>query len=629
VIKARFSRKRRQEPANQAKGAGFESGRSRGWQMPDRKELSDQNETPEDVATLYSWANLHGAKYRDFSASRERSREEARLRAQAAIDERYLPARADTEAMKAVETQQTAEAARIAAQAASRRLQWTTQTTVQEPAQQATKQGDWQQTRSDHLEHFTADTVSTSAPPTAAPHDPQPPFPQFDYAGYPQPPQASRPGPNPSFGQPPMQPHYAPTREESLQEPFNLDPHNLDPRGLERNSERGSGHNSALNLEPGNSRGTQVDPRATAGRSAWLASEGGDELVQPRPQAPAPQASIPQAPVAHAPVSLVPEDTLQGSRDRLTSRWYALRGVFAGDRLPEEAAPAPAIARAPVMAVFSLAGGVGKTSLVATLGRALSARGERVLLVDTAAYGLLPFFFGAQDQRPGALRTFSPPGVSSDAQIQMIALDPESLGPESPSPDPLGPDSLSRETQGFESPGSKAGGPEADNRNNRHALSEEITRYALSGVSRVIVDLPTASGATARRVMRLAPLVLVPVVPDMNSVVSVSSIDIFFERNCVAGSKVLLYYVMSQFDPSLPLHLDVREVLRERLGEQLLPFALRRAPAVSEALAEGMTVIDYAPNSTVAEDFAGLAGWIKSHSAPASTSNRGVRWSER
>ena len=61
------------------------------------------------------------------------------------------------------------------------------------------------------------------------------------------------------------------------------------------------------------------------------------------------------------------------------------------------------------MAIFSLAGGVGKTSLVATLGRALSARGERVLLVDTAAYGLLPFFFGAGDQRPGMLRTFSPP----------------------------------------------------------------------------------------------------------------------------------------------------------------------------------------------------------------------------
>ena len=60
------------------------------------------------------------------------------------------------------------------------------------------------------------------------------------------------------------------------------------------------------------------------------------------------------------------------------------------------------------MAVFSLAGGVGKTSLVATLGRALSARGERVLLVDTAAFGLLPFFFGATDQRPGVVAPNEP-----------------------------------------------------------------------------------------------------------------------------------------------------------------------------------------------------------------------------
>ena len=86
--------------------------------------------------------------------------------------------------------------------------------------------------------------------------------------------------------------------------------------------------------------------------------------------------------------------------------------------------------------------------------------------------------------------------------------------------------------------------------------------------------------------------------------------------------------MLNQFDPSLPLHLDIREVLREQLGDRLLPFVLRRAPAVSEALAEGMTVMDYAPNSTVAEDFGSLAGWVKSQSAPASSTYRGVRWSE-
>ena len=290
-----------------------------------------------------------------------------------------------------------------------------------------------------------------------------------------------------------------------------------------------------------------------------------------------------------------PEDTLQGSRERLASRWYALRSLFDGP-MPAEAAPAPTASRAPVVAVFSLAGGVGKTSLVATLGRALSARGERVLLVDTAPYGLLPFFFGACDQRPGLLRTFSPPGMSSDAPIQLVTIDPEGLGPDG------------------------AG---------QEALVGEISTHA-RGVGRVIVDLATASGATTRRIMRMAPLVVVPMTPDMNSVVSVSSIDSFFQHNGgPVGKPSQPYYVLNQFDPSLPLHLDIREVLREQLGDRLLPFVIRRAPAVSEALAEGMTVMDYAPNSTVAEDFGSLAGWVKSQSAPASTTYRGVRWSER
>ncbi len=68
---------------------------------------------------------------------------------------------------------------------------------------------------------------------------------------------------------------------------------------------------------------------------------------------------------------------------------------------------------APVVVLFSLSGGVGKTSMAATLGRALSSLGEKVLMADTNTHGLLPYYFGARDLRPGAVRTFTPPAGSA------------------------------------------------------------------------------------------------------------------------------------------------------------------------------------------------------------------------
>jgi cellulose biosynthesis protein BcsQ len=88
-------------------------------------------------------------------------------------------------------------------------------------------------------------------------------------------------------------------------------------------------------------------------------------------------------------------------------------------------------------------------------------------------------------------------------------------------------------------------------------------------------------------------------------------------------------YLLNQFDTALPLHQDMREMLQQQLGDRLLPLVLRRSPAVSEALVEGMTVIDYAPGSTAAEDYWALAGWLRSFAAPAIVGYGGVRWSER
>lgn len=277
-------------------------------------------------------------------------------------------------------------------------------------------------------------------------------------------------------------------------------------------------------------------------------------------------------------------------------RWYVLKGMLGGSMAPQETPAVSPSGEIPVLEVFSLAGGVGKTSLVATLGRALSSRGERVLLVEATSFGPLPYFFGASDCRPGVLRTFRPPAASSDCPIRMTTVDPDALAVET-----AGQSSLVSDIEGWS-----------------------------RGASRVIVDVATRSAATARALSWMSPIVLVPLMPDINSVLSANSIDAFFQRNVATqGSQPDVYYILNQFDAALPLHQEVCNVLRDRLGDRMLPFALQSTPAVSEALADGMTVIDYAPDSPAAEDFLNLAEWLEEVAAPANMQSRGMRWSER
>src|SRR5271156_6388244 len=73
-------------------------------------------ETPEDVAALYAWANLRGAKYRDFSASRREYRAQIRYRAAQVLRDREVEAQA-TAGGAAITADRAAEFAEAAAQA--------------------------------------------------------------------------------------------------------------------------------------------------------------------------------------------------------------------------------------------------------------------------------------------------------------------------------------------------------------------------------------------------------------------------------------------------------------------------------------------------------------------------------
>jgi cellulose synthase operon protein YhjQ len=280
-------------------------------------------------------------------------------------------------------------------------------------------------------------------------------------------------------------------------------------------------------------------------------------------------------------------------------RWYALQSpspTLGGATAAPLTAPTNQAQRPPILAVFSLAGGVGKTSLIATLGRALSALGEHVLLADTSTYGPLHFYFGSREFKPGVLRTFSPRETDSNAAVQVLNL-----------------------THDLSPVGVEEGDP----------LVQELVRGGRDA-NRILLDVATAGQEITRRLFSLQPTILLPILPDVNSVASLGLLEKFFASAISPDvSNSAPFYVLNQFDAARPLHVDVRETLQQRLGERLLPFALRRSPAVSEALAEGMTVIDYDPGSEAAEDYWKLAGWLRSLAAPASTTRREPRWLER
>lgn len=594
-------------------------------------------ETPEDVAVLYSWANVHGAKYRDFSASRreyraqmrrrmteqqareagQRAIEEAKIAVEAEVTAAAAAVKAETDAHMAAQAAAEAEdAARTAAREEARahaemlaRAQERAKTKIQSEAHKQQTAGSIVDTLEDpyhtsghalveHPTHVPGVPVHTDSAQEVAAVGAASSSLHAQTSSLAQRIAASAPLQNPApvraaassavqsravaqatpSGSFPHLPINPPARQ-SWTEPTQI------PQQAQSFYTPAPAVHEPFYSQPEPMRTAMPSKQEHAipqGRPAWL-HESESAVAAARMQSSSPLA-----------------DTLQQSRERVASRWFALKGVFEGATGEQtEAQPVRQNPpRTPVLAVFSLAGGVGKTSIVATLGRALSSLGEKTLLTDTTSYGLLPFYFGARELRPGVVRTFAPPSGSTDAPINLVNLDTDTLTAENAS----------------------AG---------QDWLSEEISRSS-RGANRVVVDLATASGSLTRRILRMGPIVLVPVAPDLNSVISIAAVEQFFQSQTDAdGRAIKVFYLLNQFDASQPLHLDVREVLRQQLGDRLLPFVIRRSQAISEALAEGMTVMDYAPNSPVAEDYMNLAAWVRNVSAPASLAFRGVRWSEQ
>jgi cellulose synthase operon protein YhjQ len=280
---------------------------------------------------------------------------------------------------------------------------------------------------------------------------------------------------------------------------------------------------------------------------------------------------------AVAPSRATPEATTLEIVRPQAPRWALLQDLGAESASPAQRGDSLEL-RVPTFAILSTGGGTGKTTVAATLGRALASTGDNILMIHGALQPSAPLHFGAPVAQPGRLRTFVPP-QRNQGTVHMLGHQFDEC-------------SLQNEESGA-------------------WLIREVNSLQTE-VDRCIVEITSPRGQESQ-IVDLASICLVVLTPDMNSVMALAPFRKLSERLNRPGSRQQqsVHFLINKFDPASAFHAEVRQNLRQQLGTRLLPFCIRRSDAVAEALAAGMTVLDYAPNSEPAEDFRRLAVWAR------------------
>jgi cellulose biosynthesis protein BcsQ len=242
--------------------------------------------------------------------------------------------------------------------------------------------------------------------------------------------------------------------------------------------------------------------------------------------------------------------------------------------------------RGSVLAVYSIAGGVGKSTLCANLGKTLCSLGEQILLVDASGRRLLPFYFGATEQRTGARRFAAP-----DAHGRFVDI----------------------------ITGEKA---------TQEWLEREV-KSARSTSQRIILDLGVSCENLLPTILPLCSVVLIPLLPDLNSMLTIPRLESSLNTISPGSSARAVFYVLNCFDTLSVNDQRVRELVAQQCGSHLLPIALRWSRELRESLHAGMPAADYTPGPELSLDYMELALWIR-RTAPLSPTNvHPGRWSEQ
>ncbi len=237
-----------------------------------------------------------------------------------------------------------------------------------------------------------------------------------------------------------------------------------------------------------------------------------------------------------------------------------------------------------IIGVYSIKGGVGKTSTAVNMAYLAAAEGNRTLLWDLDPQGAASFYFRIKPKIKGGGKALLSGKRELDDVIKGTDFDLLDLLPAD-----FSYRNMDLLLEGAKRPTRQL-----------HRLLRPIRReYDL-----VFLDCPPSISLMSENIFRAADALLVPLIPSVLSVRTLTQLTEFLEQNRSHG-KLRLVPFFSMVDPARPLHLDTMARLAEQYPE-LLNASIPQAPEVEGMGLHRMPLPAYAPSNIAARAYQSL-----------------------
>ncbi|MBA4027896.1 MAG: hypothetical protein C0475_01910 [Planctomyces sp.] len=256
--------------------------------------------------------------------------------------------------------------------------------------------------------------------------------------------------------------------------------------------------------------------------------------------------------------------------------------------------------RVRVIAIINQKGGCGKTTSAINLAGYFARTGQRTLLVDLDPQAHCAAGLAIPEQRIDVQIGDAMASPEGEADLQRLLWRVTRNLDLAPSTVRLAALESAR--------GGLAGAPGAERRLER-VLSRMADRYDIA-----VIDCGPAIGVLTFNALVAATEVLIPVETGFfalqGAAKQASTIKALGKR---LGATPVHRLAAVMHAAENPLARDVLAELRRRFPDQVAPVVIRLDPRLREAVSFGQPVMEYAPTSDGAQDYAALGQWLLDH----------------